>query len=162
MMSTSGTPVPVPVTIAQFRADFPEMSNPAVFPDGVITYWLNYATLVLPPDRWVTLLGTGIELLAAHHIKIETDNQRTAAVGGVPGTTKGPVSGESADGVSVSYEVASSLDQNAQQYNLTNYGTRFWTLLRLVGAGPIQIGTCPGGSAGIGLQFGPLGGIPFL
>lgn len=155
-MSTSGTPVPTPVTPAQFREDFTEFANTTLFPDSMVTYWLNLAALLLNAQRWGQQLGTGIELFCAHNCALEAYNQQSANASGIPGLTKGVISGESAGAVNVSYDTASALDPKAEHWNLTNYGTRFWFLARMMGAGPTHLGGCGAGSVGFSLGvFGP-------
>jgi len=160
-MSTSGTPVTVPVTVTAFRTDFPEFANTAVFPDTMVAYWLNLAALLLT-SRWGQQLGTGIELFCAHNCVLEAYNTQGVNAGGLPGLTKGVVSAESAGSVSVNYDTASALDPKAEHWNMTNYGTRFWFLARMMGAGPIHLSGCGSGSSpfsggvlgpGIGGQF---------
>ena len=51
------------------------------------------------------------------------------------------------DDVSFSYDSASAAELNAGHWNSTIYGKRYIALVRMVGAGPVQIG----GSGGTGI-----------
>lgn len=136
------------MTPAQFRTDYPEFADTTQYTDSSINYWINVAGLLLNAQRWGNALDLGTELFIAHHIAIETLNQQTAGVGGIPGLSKGAVSAESVDKVSLSYDVNSTIELNAGHWNLTTFGTRFIHLARMMGAGPVQIGACGGGLAG--------------
>lgn len=128
------------VALIGLRADFPEFSSTQSYPDSTINYWLNVAGLMLNQSRWGTMLNTGIELYAAHNIVLEAQASMTTAVGGIPGVSKGPVSGESIDKGSVSYDSVTASEAGAGNWNLTTYGTRFIRLARMFGAGGIQVG----------------------
>lgn len=40
------------ITVQQFRSDFPAFGNGDRFPDGLISFWLQVANLLLNQDRW--------------------------------------------------------------------------------------------------------------
>lgn len=231
------------VTVASFRADFPEFKNIVQFPDGVINYWLAAAQLLLgittgsPPKvcsfvgalaeneqltvseidfgslsmfpllvqgnslpvnaailsqisgaqagigvyqmnvagniaaepmvAYGQLTGNGgnpfwgpssptansppttiadlaTEQWVAHQIVLEQQAIQAATSGGNPGTKIGIISNKSVNGVSVGFDVGSvtggNMQDNAGYYNQTIYGMRFYRLMKLRGAGPIQIG----------------------
>lgn len=149
------------MTSAQFRADFPEFSSTAVFPDSGVNYWLNIATLMLNASRWGNLLDLGTELFIAHNIVLEAQAQQTSTVGGLPGLNRGAISAESVDKVSLSYDTNATLELEAGHWNLTVFGTRFIHLSRMMGAGPIQVGAgcglgVAGAVSGSGAWPGPL------
>lgn len=151
------------MTGAQFRTDYPEFADTTVFPDSGVNYWLNLAGLMLNTSigaaRWGNLLDTGTELFMAHNLVLEAQAQKKAAAGGLPGVATGVVSAKSADKLSVNYDVAASSHADAAHWNLTIYGTRFISLVRVIGAGPVQIGA--GGAAAPGSLSGGGGGIFF-
>ena len=140
----------VSITAIPFRTDFTEFENTTVFPDSTVNYWFNVAGLMLNPARWMSMLITGLELFVAHNVVLEAYANQTVAVGGLPGLSKGAISGESVDKGSVSYDTASTLELDAGHWNLTVYGTRFIRMAKMFGAGPIQIG--------IGFNPNPLSG----
>lgn len=140
------------ITYAQFIVDFPEFANATVFPQSGFNFYLNWASLMLTP-RWgapaptgqpYTLYDIGTELFIAHNLAIEALNAKAALAGGVPGLNRGVISGEVAGAVNISYDTANGLEADAGHWNLTTYGTRFVSMLRLLGAAPIQVG--PGGN----------------
>lgn len=147
---------------AKFRADLTEFASTQTFPDTAVTYWLNFAYVMLRQERWgadgtpgaPSVRDMGVEMFAAHNLVIEAASQRAIAVGNLPGIQTGAVSGKSVDRVSVSYDAQAGLVTDAGHWNLTVYGTRFIQLARMAGSGGIQI---TGGCEGFGLGGYPLG-----
>ena len=154
---------------ATFRQNFPEFTSTTVFPSSAVLFWISIATMMLPTQTWgmgstaaqtpvTTPLDMGLSLFVAHNLVLEAKNAKAAAIpGGIPGSgAGGPVSSESVGGVSRSYDVGVAINLDAGPWNLTNYGTRFVFMARLMGKGPIQIGVdqfaCGGG---IGAWWGP-------
>jgi len=159
-----------------FRANFPEFANTTTFPPGAVAFWIGVATMLLPTQTWglgstvaqspvTTVLDIGLSLFVAHQLALEARKAKQAANGGIPGSGPGgPVSSESVGGVSRSYDTSAGLMLDAGPWNLTDYGTRFLFLARLMGKGPIQMGVDPfawcGGSFGMpwfGPPVGPYG-----
>lgn len=128
------------VTVASFRADFPEFASTVKFPTNQITYYLNLAGLMLNAARWNNSLDMGTELFIAHNITIEAKAAAESAAGGIPGTTTGPIGSKSVDKVSISYSTGDAIQPGAGHWNLTVYGTRFIRLMRMFGAGPLFVG----------------------
>lgn len=145
------------ITPQQLRSDYPEFVSTTTYPNSQLEYWLKFAYLMLNADRWGEMLDLGAALFVAHHVTIEARNQATAANGDIPGEQTGPLSSKSVDKVSISYDTGSGIEPGAGHWNLTVYGTRFIRLMRMFGAGPIQIGIgqVPSGS-GLGWP-GPIG-----
>jgi hypothetical protein len=140
----------------QFRAKWNEFTDPAIYPDSQITFWIAIATLFLNRCRWGNTYLFGIALYAAHNIVLEAQARETAEGGGIPGMTRGVITGESVGQVSLSYDAIPAVEENGSYWNLTQYGIRFLHIARMMGAGPIQVG--PGGSLpGVvpGLYNGP-------
>lgn len=123
-----------------FRQDFPEFSNPSIYPDSLINFWLSVAQKLLNTSKWGDLLDQGYELYIAHNVSLARQNQREANVGGQPGVSKGPIASKSIDKVNIAYNSEASIEENAGYYNLTVYGQQFIRLARMMGAGGIQIG----------------------
>jgi hypothetical protein len=128
------------ITPQQLRSDYPEFASTTVYPNSAIEYWSGYAYLMLNANRWGKMLDLGAALFIAHHITIEARNQAIAAKGGIPGEQTGPLSSKSVDKVSISYDTGSGIEPNAGHWNLTVYGTRFIRLVKMFGAGPVQVG----------------------
>lgn len=128
------------ITVQQFRADFPEFGSSVAYPSSQITFWMNLAYMLLNASRWGSVLDIGAELFIAHNIAIEAKAAAEAAGGGIPGTQVGPMNSKSVDKVSIGYDTGAGIEANAGHWNLTVYGTRFIRLVKMFGAGPIQVG----------------------
>lgn len=138
-------------TAIPLRSDFPEFASTTVFPDSVLNFWFNVASMMLDPCRWGDMYPVGLELFVAHSAVLDALAMRGIAAGGLPGLSKGVVSAESVDKASLSYDTGNSLELNGGNWNLTTYGSRFLRFARMFGAGPIQVG--------IGFDPNPLGGF---
>ena len=128
------------VTVASFRTSFTEFSNATTFTDPDIQFWLNYALLLLNANRWKAMLDLGLQLFIAHNLVLEQQAKTAAANGAPSGLSSGTISAKSVDKVSISYDTNSAQEKDAGQWNLTIYGTRYYRLMRMFGAGPIQVG----------------------
>lgn len=128
------------ITPAQFRADFPEFASSVAYPNSQLTFWLNFAYVMLNATRWGRSLDMGAELFVAHNICLEARAQADAARGGIPGQQVGPINSKSVDKVSMGYDTSSGIEVGAGHWNLTIYGTRFVRMMKLFGAGPVQVG----------------------
>jgi hypothetical protein len=149
------------------HADYPPTADNGVvvqyqYPDSQINFYLNMGTDLFNPARWGKTLNVGLELFIAHNVSMEGRAQREAMAGGDPGISKGMVSSESADKGSISYDTGSSSQKEAGHWNLTIYGTRLIRLIRMFGAGPVQIGVCAGSSWGSFMAWAgpPMGWVP--
>jgi hypothetical protein len=138
--------MPVPTTPAEFRALAPGFSDTTAYSDADITMWLTIAGLLLT-GRWGELLGVGTVLFVEHNLQLNTllypGGAGTAAT-----ALRGPVTSESAGSVSVSYDTDAALQKEAGFWNYTPYGQKFFWLMQMVGAGPVQLNTPPGGIYG--------------
>ena len=129
-----------PMTISGFRTAYPEFTDTGRFPNGTVQYWLNTAYLMLNAGRWGRQLDIAAALYCAHNLVLEARAVADTAVGGLPGTNIGPISSKSVDKVSVSNDVNVATEEGAGHWNMTIYGTRLHRLIKLFGAGPIQLG----------------------
>lgn len=127
------------VTDASFREHYPEFSDTVLYSESAVGYWLSIATLLLT-ERWTKLIDHGCELFMAHNLVLEMKAQAEASLGGAPGITTGPVNSQSVDKVAVAYDTSAGIESDAGHWNNTIYGTRFIRLVRMIGAGPVQIG----------------------
>lgn len=130
------------VTAVTFRVDFPEFGTTpgsGAYTDARINFWLSIGTLLLNSTRWGDLLDHGMELFIAHHLTMDATNQKAAATGGNIGQTSGPLASKAVDKVSASYTTGEVTLETAGHWNLTTYGLQFYALLRIVGAGGIQL-----------------------
>ena len=140
-------PIPVPTTPDEFRAVAPAFSDPVMFPDAEIQFWLDAASILLT-CRWGSALGIGTILFVEHNLALDASANPVSGTGGVPGMMHGVVSSEAAGAVSVSYDTGVASESDAGHWNLTLYGERFIRMARLIGAGPIQLGVPPWANGG--------------
>ena len=125
-----------------FRAAFPEFGTTpgtGAFTDTRISFWLSVGNLMLTSTRWADLLDHGLALFIAHHLTLDTANQSAALTGGDVGQTTGPLSAAAVDKVSASYSTGEVTLEGAGHWNLSTYGLQFRQLMRMIGAGGIQI-----------------------
>jgi len=127
------------LTPSQFRSDFPEFANTAIYSDALVQMWLTVAASLVNGARWMELTNIGLELVTAHHLVLSLRDQTAASVGGVPGLMTGPTSAKSVDKVSTSYDTGAATLDGAGFFALTSYGIRFLTLARMMGAGGMQV-----------------------
>lgn len=128
------------LTAAQFRADFPEFDSTTKFTNSEVEYWMGIGYMLLNANRWRNMLDTGVELFIAHNLALEAKAKMDSAGNGIPGLSNGIVSSKSVDKVSISYDTNSAIEKDAGHWNLTIYGLRLIRLIKLFGAGPIQVG----------------------
>lgn len=162
MQSSPPGDTTVAPTLDQFFADFPEFNSSAAvapalqFNPNAVQYWLNFAQIVLNQVRWGKLYFSAVELFAAHNLSLEA----WAMQGGpqnVPGIAKGMIAGKSAGDVSVTYNNQGVLASDAEHWNFTVWGIRLIRYIRMMGAGPRQVGVGCGAPSGW-FQFTPSGG----
>jgi len=128
----------------EFRDAFPEFSNATTYPDATINFWLLLGMKLMNPCRWGDLAPYGLMLFVAHNLALGQMSIASSSQG-IPGLIVGSLTAASVD--KVSYSRAQVLmDPKNGQWNLTTYGMRWIALVKMVGAGPIQVGVPPGGS----------------
>lgn len=127
------------MTPATLRAAFPEFASATDYPDAQVQVWIDLAGNMLNADRWDALLDMGTMLFTAHYLTIGLQDQKSAAAGGATGKVTGPQTAKAVDKVSASYDTAATTYQDAGFWNMTSYGVRFWQMLRMVGAGGVQL-----------------------
>lgn len=139
------------ITVNSFRVDLPEFASAPDYPSTLINYYIVLGGLLVsqrrfgPPGATVTnppnnIYDMALEMFVAHNVVLEAKAQRAALAGGIPGDSTGAISGKSTGPISVSYDNSASLDPEAGHWNDTEYGKRFWKLVRMFGAGPVQLG----------------------
>lgn len=141
------------ITVAQFRANFPEFADISVYPDASVQFWLNYAYLRLNAIRWADSLDYGAQLFVAHYLTVARRNTLSAASGS--GSSGGGVTGlltqKKVDKVDLTFDVKSVINDGAGQYNATSYGVQYWDLMQMAGMGVVQLPAgCSNGGFGLG------------
>lgn len=127
------------MNIAQFRLDFPEFTDTARYPTTQIMFWSNVGDQLLNECVWGDLKPFALELYTAHQITLAAQNELTATNGGFPGQSGGIANNKTVGSVSVGYDSNVTSYANAGWWNLTNYGKQLYNLIRLFGAGCIQL-----------------------
>ncbi len=125
--------------IPKFRTEFPEFKDSSVYTTPEIQFWADLAELQVLESVWKRARATGVKLYVAHEITLSAQNQKAAAVGGVPGTMGGIPNTKTVGSVTVGYDSTATSEKDAGWWNLTNYGKQFIRLARIFGAGCIQL-----------------------
>jgi Protein of unknown function (DUF4054) len=126
---------PPTITEQQFRAIFPEFADRNTYLSAAVQFWLTNAQAQINYDAWLNSYAEGVYLFTAHQLKVAGNAAKKAAAGGA----SGPVASKTVGSVSVSYDTASTAEDGAGFWNLSNYGKRYWRLVKLFGAGAIQL-----------------------
>jgi len=144
------------VTVASFRVDFPEFADTVRFPDSGIQRWLTLAPQFHNADRWGDSFDLGVGLYTAHFVALGALNAQQAAGGGVGGVGLGMIASQGGGSLNVSFDTSSVADEGAGHWNMTTYGLQRRELIRLFGAGPLQVGAgVSGGFASAAAYAGP-------
>lgn len=133
------------VTVSGFRAAFPEFggASTTTYPEPEVQFWLDLSGNLLDSARWGSLLDFGTQLFMAHNLALGFMSKAASASGQQPGQVTGAVTSASVDKVSYSRDASSVMLTDAGHWNLTTYGIRYKQLVRMIGAGPIQVGGEP-------------------
>jgi hypothetical protein len=124
---------------ATFRQTFPEFADTVEYPGAQIAFWIATGSKFLNAERFADIYDFALQLYTAHHLTIAKRNQLSAQAGGAPGTLNGPVASKTVDKVSVSYDTSAVTLADAGFWNATGYGVQFFQLVRMFGAGGIQL-----------------------
>lgn len=127
------------VTAASFRANYPEFADQTAYPDSGVAYWIRVAGLLLNACRWQDMLDVATELFVAHNLVLERQAQKSAAGGAVPGASSGAIASKTVGPVTQAYDTSAGINPDAGHWNLTTFGTRFYGLMQMFGAGPIHV-----------------------
>ena len=124
--------------IETFREHFPEFTSATIYPDALIGFWSAFAELSVSSDNAGDLYVPLVELATAHHITTAANDAVSASSGASPGSGGGGVIGSKTIGsITVSYDHSKAMNANADDWNMTSYGRRYWRLMRMLGAGPV-------------------------
>jgi hypothetical protein len=122
------------LAVSEFRAIFSAFSDPTLYPDIAINYWIGEAVLALDPVRWGQFYNQGLRLYVAHMLALDRHSARSNG-----GLGAGVPSSKSVGGVSISYDTQFGSETDGGAWNLTTYGQRYIRLARQAGAGGIQL-----------------------
>lgn len=124
------------VTVASFRQAFSEFAS-GLYPDATITFNLGFASRLLDQGRWGELYDDGVSFLTAHNLALSQAG--TTSGGANVGTPVGVVSSKSVGPISKSIDTNVGLEEGAGLYGATSYGRRYYQMLRMIGAGGVQL-----------------------
>lgn len=86
----------------------------------------------------------GLELLTAHYLVLNKRNLDSAKKGALPGVGAGVIASKSVGPASESFDTGLAGEPGAGHWNLTTYGTQYWRLIQMFGAGPtVSFGQIP-------------------
>ena len=125
--------------IKAFRVAFSEFNDTAKYPDELIEFWSGLGELLVRPSIWKKAWQQGMSLYVAHHIVLARRHQKEAKFGKAPAMSDGVLSNKTVGGVTIGYDSNASNEEKAGQWNLTTYGKQFYQLVRIFGAGCIQL-----------------------
>lgn len=129
---------------AGFRLDFPAFLDAAMYPDTQVRFYLSLACRFINAQRWpADLIDYSTGLFVAHHLVIA--GQAGANGSAQPGAV-GVASSKSVDRVAVSYDTQIATDPKAGHWNLSVYGLQYRELVKMIGAGPVQLPSGAGAS----------------
>lgn len=125
--------------IANFRVVFPEFSDTTAYPASQITFWSTIAEAQVVEDNWGDIYAQAVMLYTAHEIVIARQNAAAGTIGGTPGVSGGIANSKTVGSVTVSYDANTQTEKDAGWWNRTTYGQQFFRLMKLYGAGCIQL-----------------------
>lgn len=127
------------MVIADFRSQFPEFSDTAKYPDAQLNFWASIAEQQVVQCIWGDQYTFGVKLYVAHEVTLAYQNVKVSSQGGTPGQNSGIANNKAVGDVSVGYDSSTNTEKDAGWWNLTNYGKQFIRMVRLFGAGAIQL-----------------------
>lgn len=117
------------ISVSEFRSRYPNFTVES-YPDAAVSIRLKLAEKFFEgwdEDVWEHVVC----LYVAHYLSSHGSSSSATAMG--------IVSGKSVDGASVSYDTGTTAEQGAGFWNATTYGRELYQLMRIFGAGAVQI-----------------------
>ena len=111
-------------TPTEFKLRFPEFDTVA---DARIQIFIDDSILMLNETIWGTLYSLGICYLTAHYLALSEASSNGGS------DSVGNVASQSVDGVSISFNTFSPTNANQSYWLSTQYGQRFYSLMRSLG-----------------------------
>ena len=127
------------MTVDSFRKNFPAFTA-ELYPDDAVSVRLSLGDVFFSKRSWMpsNLRDHVIGLYTAHYLAAY-GSADAGGSGTASGSGMGVVSSKSVDGASISYDTGSTVEQGAGFWNATPYGRELWQLMRVFGAGAIQL-----------------------
>lgn len=127
------------LNIPAFRTAFPEFTDAEKYPTPMITFWATLAEAQVRQCVWKTQWTIGVQLYTAHELVLAAQAVEVAKSGGSPGTFGGIANTKTVGSVTIGYDTTQNSEKDAGYWNKTNYGLQFFRLMRIYGAGAIQL-----------------------
>ena len=127
------------VTTNGFRVDYPEFASTTLYTNRQISFYLEMAYSFLNADRWGRQLSYGVGLYVAHNLALVARAMATAKTGGIPGQPQGAPVAKKVGPIETRYSNVPSVKDGDDYWNLTTYGVQLLHLIRVMGAGPVQV-----------------------
>lgn len=105
----------------------------------MLTFWATLAESLLLEDIWQDTYEFAVKLYVAHEVAIAANNLKASQGSGTPGTFGGIASQKAVGGASISYDQSTTTEKNAGWWNMTIYGRQLYRLIRMFGAGCVQL-----------------------
>lgn len=125
--------------IDAFRTSFREFADSVQYPSPTIEMYGGLAEMQVSQDIWKNATTMGRNLYVAHCLAIWGQNQKLAESNGALGTFGGTPTSKSVGSASVQFDATSTNFTNRAFWNLTTYGKQLYSLVRIFGAGAIQL-----------------------
>ena len=126
-------------SIPLFRTQFPEFADTTEYPTQMISFWSALAQQQLPQATWGTIWANGVSLYTAHELTIASQDRKSAAIGGTPGISGGIANTKTVGSVTVGYDSSTTTGKDADWWNRSTYGIQMYRLIKIFGAGAIQL-----------------------
>ncbi len=126
-----------PFILTDFFRIYPQFQ--AALPEEIIQMYLDFAHHCIRYSRWKNGFQIGIGLFVAHfctlYLQSFSDSSAQSVINA--GQSKGLVTSKTVDGVSVSYDYATALQDLSEWggWTMTTYGTQLVMLAKLYGKG---------------------------
>lgn len=145
------------LALTDFRKQRPVFMDPIKYEATQVEFYISLAYTMLSATRWGNTLDFGVSLFVAHFLALD-ELARQGGSNQVPGTVIGVLTGGTVDKVSYTRDASAILEDGAGHWGMTMYGLQYLRLVRMMGAGPIQIGVPNAAEqvAGQGAWPGPL------
>lgn len=130
--------------IDDFRKMMPAFTSEIVA-DDIVQQYVDMAHAVVKKSRWHQLWKEGMRLYIAHFLMlyIQTTADPSSGIPGIinAGATRGIATSKSVEAISVNYDVnlANGDLTGWADWKLTNYGSQFATLARMLGKGGMYV-----------------------
>lgn len=137
-----------PFGVDDFKLIYPHFFGEAcknLIPIDVIEMYIEFAHASLKEKRYKRAWKTVMSLFVAHFLTLYmqsvVDPDSSASTVIQAGQTKGLTSSKSVDGVSISYDFGTAINdlQGWAQWKLTNYGVQLATLAKAYGMGGMYV-----------------------